>query len=341
MTDIEILADLDNLYASYKKATEGTDWKCSVQRYGVDALLNLNRLSEKILAGKYKVHYGRQFDINERGKIRHITPLSFEDRIVQRCLCDYILLQRIRPHLIYDNGACLTGKGVSFARKRLVQHLAYHWRQHKGEGYILLCDIHNYFGSLDQEKALNMLKAYADTTVHDILADAVKTPTGIGVGIGSQVSQVLGLLYLNTLDHYIKTKKQFKCYGRFNDDFYIIYYDKGTLHKTLGAIEDICTALGLVINKNKTQVVKLKHGFTFMKTQYSFSPTGKIVKRLSNCNIVRERRRLKKLPRKISKQDYAHAWKAWKCNNEKNYNCHYTTGRLNKIYYKELTNYGY
>ena len=48
----------------------------------------------------------------------------------------------------------------------------------------------------------------------------------VGLGLGSQVSQLLALFYLNELDHIIKEKFHIKAYIRYMDDFIIIvnYY---------------------------------------------------------------------------------------------------------------------
>ena len=56
----------------------------------------------------------------------------------------------------------------------------------------------------------------------------------------------------------------------------------------------ICDELGLFINPKKTQIVKLSHGFTFLKIKYNLTETGKVQERISKDSVTRMRRKLKK-----------------------------------------------
>ena len=58
------------------------------------------------------------------------------------------------------------------------------------------------------------------------------------------------------------------------DDIYIIHEDKEYLKGLLNDIQGICDELGLFINPKKTQIVKLSHGFTFLKIKYNLTGTG-------------------------------------------------------------------
>lgn len=48
----------------------------------------------------------------------------------------------------------------------------------------------------------------------------------VGLGLGSQISQIMELLVLNDLDHYIKERLKIKYYIRYMDDFILIHPDK-------------------------------------------------------------------------------------------------------------------
>jgi len=65
------------------------------------------------------MQFFKQITIKERGKDRKITPIHINDRVIQKVLCDYLLTPLFTPKLIYDNGASLPNKGVSFTRKRV------------------------------------------------------------------------------------------------------------------------------------------------------------------------------------------------------------------------------
>lgn len=70
------------------------------------------------------------FTLHERGKLRRITGEQVQDRIVKHALCDEVLNPLIEPHLIYDNGASIVGKGIDFTRRRLLTHLRKYYAQH-------------------------------------------------------------------------------------------------------------------------------------------------------------------------------------------------------------------
>ena len=52
--------------------------------------------------------------------------------------------------------------------------------------------------------------------------------------------------------------------------------------------------MGIRLNEKKTKIVKLSRGFTFLKTHFILTDTGKVVKRICRESVTRERRKLKK-----------------------------------------------
>ncbi|MBQ8426109.1 MAG: RNA-directed DNA polymerase [Clostridia bacterium] len=115
-----------------------------------------------------------------------------------------------------------------------------------------------------------------------------------GIGLGSQISQNLALISVNELDHYIKEKLRIKGYGRYMDDGYLIHESKEYLQKCLDDIRQICEELGVILNQNKTRIVKLEKGFTFLKIRFFLTQTGRIVKKVYPKSVTRMRRKLKK-----------------------------------------------
>ena len=256
----EKLFDLNKLHEAYIKSKSGVEWKESVQRYGMNELLNIYELSEHLKNGTYKQKPFYEFDINERGKTRHIKSLHISDRVLQRALCDYILTPATEHHLIYDNAASIKGKGIEFSRKRLQTHLERYYRQYGREGYVLQIDFSKYFDNIRHDVVIKQFKKLIDDErVIKLLTELVATfgENNKGVGIGSQISQVIGIYYPTEIDNYCKIVKGCKFYGRYMDDTYIIHPDKMFLRELLHDIKAICDRLGIVINKKKTQIVKL------------------------------------------------------------------------------------
>jgi retron-type reverse transcriptase len=71
------------------------------------------------------------------------------------------------------------------------------------------------------------------------------TPKNKGLPIGNLTSQLFGNIYLDILDKYIKYELEFKHYGRYVDDFFIVSRCKKKLTEAVESIGKI------KINKGK------------------------------------------------------------------------------------------
>lgn len=341
----ERLLDLNNLHEAYMRSKKGVNWKESVQRYGMNELMNIYELTERLKNGTYKQKPFYEFDINERGKIRHIKSLHISDRVLQRALCDYILAPITRRYLIHDNGASVKGKGIEFTRERLQAHLEKYYRKFGNNGYVLLIDFSKYFDNIKHEKAVEQLaRIIKDPEAMKLISGLISTfgNNGNGVGIGSQISQVIGIYYPTEIDNFCKIVKACKFYGRYMDDTYIIHHDKQFLRDLLNDIAEICRRLGIVLNSKKTQIVKLSDGFTFLKIRYFYGKTGKIIKIPCRKTITRERRKLKKLKARleaglITAEEIKEQYKSWRGNITRfnAYKSVQNTDALYKTLYKE------
>ena len=161
MEDFEKVYNANSLISAFRKSKSGTDWKEPVQRYEANLLLNTYHLQQDIKALNCKQGPTNEFDRHERGKIRHIKAIGVADRVVQRSVCDNLLLPALRPLLIYDNSSSLKGRGVDFARRRIVAHLEKYYRKYgTNEGYILLIDYSKYFDNIRHDVFLEDIKPY-------------------------------------------------------------------------------------------------------------------------------------------------------------------------------------
>ena len=306
------LADADNfdkvftyahLYEAYRKCRRNVGWKASVQRYVAAAPLNIQRTRKKLLDGTYRCPDFFEFDIFERGKKRHIKSTVIGERVVQRCLCDYALVPMIGSSNIYDNGACMKNKGYDFAVRRMLSHLEQYTREHGTEGYVLIGDLKSFFDSVPHWAVEQLLrKTFTDERIIRLVMAMVhqfdpSAPAGkgIGLGLGSQVSQVLAPAIPSAMDHFVKEVLQVPYYGRYMDDFYLIHHDKEFLKDCMNRIREKCGEVGLTLSDKKTQIVKLSHGFTFLKVRVYLTETGGIVRKIHPRSVTRQRRKLKKL----------------------------------------------
>lgn len=149
MNDMESVYDANSLLDAFNKSKKGTAWKESVQRYEMNLLRNINQTQKEMKDGTYEQKDFYEFKLHERGKTRHIKSMHISDRVVQRSVCDNVLVPELSKYLTYDNGASMEGKGIHFARKRLSTHLHKFYRKHKSnEGYVLLIDFSKFFDNI-------------------------------------------------------------------------------------------------------------------------------------------------------------------------------------------------
>ena len=335
----ELLSDLNVLDDAFNKCKKGVTWKASVQKFEANKFAHLNKMRKEIESETYKQAPFYEFDINERGKQRHIKSLMIYDRVLQRALCDAILEPTFYKYLIYDNGASVKGKGVNFARERLKTHLQKYYRKHGSVGYVLLLDFSKFFDSIPHDNlVVEVAKHIDDNRTLALINNLVNTFEANGdknrsLGIGSQISQILGIYYLTRLDNYVKIVKGIKYYGRYMDDLYVIHHDKKYLKGLLQEMRQIIDDMGLSINEKKTQIYRIDKGFTYLKIRHVLTDTGYVVKKPCRKNTVRERRKLKALKKKkeIPFKDIEESYKSWRGGLSK-YNSHKTLYHMDNLF---------
>lgn len=139
-----------------------------------------------------------------------------------------------------------------------------------------------------------------------------------GIGLGSQVSQLVELLMLDKMDHFIKEGLRIRHYIRYMDDFLLIHPDKEFLKYCLAEITKKVEAIGLQLNE-KTEIYPISRGVKFLKWRFILTDTGKVVRKMSDASITKERRKLRKLKAKIDAgegtiEDARDSIKSWMAN---------------------------
>lgn len=316
--DFEEVFSYDNLYHAYRKCRRNVAWKASVQKFITQAPLEVDRIYARLHADKWKSKGFYEFDLIERGKLRHIRSVTIDERIVQRCLCDEALVPALQPTLIYDNGASSKDKGYHFAIARCEKHLHDHYRRYGQEGYVLQFDFSKFFDNIDHGVCQSVIyETFQDERLRELTMDLIGAFGDKGLGLGSQVSQVFALASASRLDHYIKEILRVRGYGRYMDDGYLIHPSKEYLEFCLAHIKRICQDLGIILNGKKTRIVKLSKGFTFLKCRFYLTPSGKVVKKIYKQSVTKMRRKLKSFRKmvdegKMTYQDVYQAYQSWR-----------------------------
>lgn len=341
---LEELTTFEKLNNAFYQSARISHWKESTQRYKANLFVNNLKLQEDLRSGNYRISQTTNFQLTERGKLRHIEAPAIRDRIIQKVLCQNILVPYLTKPLIYDNYASLKNRGTSFARKRIEVLLQKYIRKHGSDGYILQIDIKKYFESIDHDILKDMLhkQIHEPQEIMNLIDCVVDTSShsNKGLNLGSEAPQIFAIYFLSSIDSYIKTVKGIKYYGRYMDDMFIISNSKDELKALLDEIKIELSKLKLQINEKKTHITKLSHGFTFMQIKYSLEG-NKIIKRPTHSKIVRERRRLKKYKKRfenglMSENDIYNCYMSWRNAVLKDCNaCQRTIESMDRLY-KEL-----
>lgn len=327
------LSDMNLLYEGFKRSMIGSAWKEEPQRFEINLLSELTKLSNEIESRSYQTSKGTEFTLNERGKIRHIHGGRMRDRVVRHVLCDNELSNALHPYLIYNNGASQKGKGLTFAREMFERDLHNYWLKHRtNEGYIAFVDFSKFYDNIQHEKIREMIypkireearwlmeetmkhfsidvsymteeqflrcmeEKFDSVWYYENVPEEMRTGEKMmhkGVDIGDQVSQEIGIFFPTQIDNYVKIVRGCKWYGRYMDDMYIICQDRDELKSILEGVSEKAKEFGLFINERKTRIVKLSDTYKFLQVKYSLSKTGKVIRRINPKNVTRERRRFK------------------------------------------------
>ncbi len=162
-------------------------------------------------------------------------------------------------------------------------------------------------------------------------------PGDRGIGLGSQVSQLIELAVLDDTDHWIKERMRIRHYIRYMDDFILIHHDRAVLEEALKGIRQRVESLGLQLN-SKTQIFPLRQGIIFLKWHFRLTETGKVVRKIRRKNITRQRRKMKRLAGKImaGEMPEEYLWmsfQSWRANAQRG-NARGAVLKMTELYHK-------
>ena len=274
---------------------KGVRWKSSTQVYEATLPMKVAELHDQLMSCTWKSKGFNTFYIWERGKTRKIQAVHITERTVQKCLVHYGLRPLIMPRLIAHSYATLPGKGTEAALKQHKEHLRWWYARHKREGCIVTMDYRDYFASVSHAKLKAMYaRLPMDECLYQLTCYLIDCFDGeYGLGLGSEISQISSLLYINSVDHLAKDQLGIHCYGRYMDDAYLIA-DKQQAEVALNALMVESKHLGLVFNEKATQLRPLTQGWHYLKKRVQLTDNGRVVMRLERENIKRARQRINK-----------------------------------------------
>jgi retron-type reverse transcriptase len=296
------LVKWENLMASSRLAARGKRKRPDVARFLHELEPNLCRLQRELEEGSYRPGGYRTFWIHDP-KPRQISAASFRDRVVHHALTrvlEPVFERRFTRYSFASRKGYGQYKALRLARAAMGKH-----------AYVLKCDIRKYFPSIDHEilkellarvvKCRRTLELAAriidgsneqEESIAYFPGDTLFTPfeRRRGLPIGNQTSQFFANVYLNPLDHFVLRELRPALYLRYVDDFVLFGNDKAVLRRMAGRIREFLAGLRLCAHEGKFRIYRCSEGLTFLGWRLL---AGRA--RLARANVVRMRRRLKKM----------------------------------------------
>lgn len=229
---LPLVADMDNLYWAFWKASKGKRYANAVLHFQNHLEKNIWSLQREIqdasvTVGRY--HFFRIFEPKER----KICAAGFREQVLHHALMN-VCHSYFDERQISDSYACRKGKGSHAALDKAA-------RFQKSRLWYLKLDIKKYFETLHHDvlkrQLSQMFKDPALLSIFFQIIDSYQSRSGRGLPIGNLTSQYFANHYLVGLDREIKEQLRIKAYVRYMDDMVLWHQDKTALKGALSAIE--------------------------------------------------------------------------------------------------------
>ncbi len=216
----------EKFYFAYLRARKNKAGRLEVLKFEQYLEYELIMLMEEIRLGTYCLSNYSSFIIYEPKK-REIRMLPFRDRIVHQWYVEEFIKPCFLSRFIFDSYACIPGRGVHNAIKRVQYFMRIMYHQYQNY-YILKMDISNFFASIDKDILFSLMKKYFKEKgllnfTHQMIFEQNDQ---FGLPIGNYTSQYFANIYLHELDFFLKVKKSLPYYVRYMDDFVILVKNK-------------------------------------------------------------------------------------------------------------------
>ena len=295
--------DIENIMNMYDKVvSKNTKNKRKIEKfndYYSCNIINIKNIiqSKNYIPGKYNI-----FFIYEP-KLRIIMSQNIKDKLINHLVAKYFLVDTLDKTFIETNIATRINKGTHYGLMTTKKYLN-KMKLKTNNFYYLKFDISKYFYNIDHKivkklisnKIIIKLKNNEITRINSLnisekeknikIEEIESIPLyekGKGFPIGNMTSQIIAILYLNELDHFIKEKLNIKYYIRYMDDGILIHENKEYLKYCLYKIKKILYKYKLKLNYKKTKIDNIKKELDFLGYRFNIINNKVIMKLRNDC----------------------------------------------------------
>ena len=254
----------------------------TVEAFAEKAEEHLDRIHEKLLAGRYRFQPVRRVEILKPGstKKRQLGIPVVMDRIVSQSL-----------HTVLDElwDADFTASNFGFRRGKSPHQAIEHMRQAVEDGYrwCASIDLQGFFDEIPHDLILRLIRRkIRDERVVTLIARALKAGVKVegkiekttkGCPQGAPVSPTRSNIVLNELDQELERRGH--RYVRWADDFVILLRSERAAGRVMESVTIFLEeTLGLSVNRDKSQVARVSDveflGFQIFRKKIRISPTA-------------------------------------------------------------------
>lgn len=233
----------NKLYEASYATEKGVNFKGSIQNMKLNRLKRITDISDSLNNDDFKFDPPKCFQLNERGHERSIKAQSVKDRIVLHSFNDNIFVPKTLPYLIYDNGASVKNKGISFTRDRFKEHLIWAHRHYNGHFYILFIDFSKFFDNLDHHKILEYFSKFLSLSELQFLEQCLKTfEIDVSYLEEDEINQLEQTIF-NSLEYDRQKREYMKEFGK--NKINEIYNNTKTLKKSVDIGNHLSQMIGI------------------------------------------------------------------------------------------------
>jgi len=267
---IERIASPENMELAFKRTACAKRMSFGYLEFKEYKSLNLARLSQELLEGRYQVGKYKQFYVFEP-KQRLISALEFKDRLAQHALMA-VVGDIFEAMFLPNTYACRVGRGTHAG----VRYIQSELRKAPIPTYYLKTDYSKFFPSVDHTLLLAMIKRKIGCARTLSIIKQLVIPGNVGIPIGSLTSQLFANVYGSQLDNFIHHELKHRRWARYMDDVVILGNDPDKLRDDFKRIE-VFSKDNLNLSISKWECASVNRGINFLG--YRVWPTHKLIRK--------------------------------------------------------------